>query len=147
MDIERNHERNDNFHPVLILSEDEEKIALMKAALKAYTDEYERLLLSMQRRLIAGKKNIDICCQESNEIELLLNALENKVIEAQLLAQDSETEALQTIKDNRMIKRKIIALKNDIEEQEKLLKRANETMQTVKMTALNKKIKVLNDVT
>lgn len=143
MDIER----NETFLPVLVLREDAEKIALMKAAINACAEECEHILLSLQRRIIAGKKKIDMCTKESNDIELELNALERKIIEAQLSAQESESEAVQTVKDNRNIKRKIISLKNDIEDQEKLLKRANETIEEVKNNAeTNKKVKILQNI-
>ncbi|KFM68136.1 hypothetical protein X975_05605, partial [Stegodyphus mimosarum] len=138
-------ERTDNFLPVLNLTEDVEKLALYYSALRAYTADHERVLLSVQRRLKAGKKQIDLCSRESKAIELKLNAVELKITETVLLNQESETETLQTVKENRSIKRKIIALKNDIEQQEKILKRANETMNAVRKNCIrsSKKLKVL----
>ncbi|XP_035224269.1 peroxisomal targeting signal 1 receptor-like [Stegodyphus dumicola] len=84
-------ERTDNFLPVLNLTEDVEKLALYYSALRAYTADHERVLLSIQRRLKAGRKQIDLCSRESKAIELKLNAVELKITETVLLNQESET--------------------------------------------------------
>lgn len=137
-------ERTDNFYPVLTLTEDVEKIVLMKAALIAITDEHERSFLAVQNRLKAGKKQIELCTQESNSLELRINDVETKITESLLSNQVAEAEALSTVRENRTLKRKIIALKHDMEQQEKLLQRANETLSAVNSCIKNKKLKELS---
>ncbi|XP_054713030.1 uncharacterized protein LOC129222540 [Uloborus diversus] len=137
-------ERTDAFLPVINLAEDVEKIALMKAALRAMTEEHERSLMSIQGGLKAANRKLEFCTQECNAVHLQLNAVETKIAEAVMVNQESEAEALKTLKENRLIKRKIIALKSDIEQQEKILNRANETI--IAVNRRNKKIKVLPEV-
>ncbi|KAG8194813.1 hypothetical protein JTE90_017254 [Oedothorax gibbosus] len=114
-----------------ILTEDIEQIAIVKAALRSCTVEQERVLLSVQRRLQEGKNKIELCTKESNAIELELNAVEAQIAQALQLTQAAESEALKTVKENGAIKRKIIALKSDVEEQGRIIKRAKETMQVI----------------
>ncbi|GFY64307.1 uncharacterized protein TNIN_320751 [Trichonephila inaurata madagascariensis] len=115
----------------------------MKAVLRSFTVDKERAFLSMQRRLKEGQKKLDLCTQESNEIELKLNTVEMKLAETFMLTQEAESEALQTVKENGTIKRKIIALKNDLEVQARVIKRANETMQAISKDRKKKRRKVL----
>ncbi|GFS77787.1 uncharacterized protein NPIL_425091 [Nephila pilipes] len=127
-----------------ILTEDVKKIALMKGVLRSYTVDKERAFRSIQRRLKEGQRKLDRCTQESNEIELKLNTVEMKIAEAFMLTQEAESEALQTVKENGTIKRNIIALKNDLEIQERAIKRARETMQAISKDS-NKKRKLMPD--
>lgn len=137
-------ERTDNFLPVRNLTEEVKRIAIMKAALREFTDDHERSLLAVQKRLKAGKRQIDICTEEFNSLELRINAVESRITDSLLSNQAAESEALNTVRENRRIKRKIISLKHDMEQQEKLLNRANETMDAVRSNCVkNKKLKEL----
>lgn len=62
-------ERTDNFYPITTLTEDVEKIVLMKAALIAITDEHERNFLAVQ------VSNLKIFCYENCEQNKFLNML------------------------------------------------------------------------
>jgi len=134
------------FYPIITLTEDVEKIVLMKAALIAITDEHERSFLAVQNRLKAGKRQIEMCSQESNSLELRINAVETKITESLTSNRAAEAEALNTVRENRSLKRKIIALKHDMEQQEKLLQRASETLTAVNKCVKNKKLKELPTV-
>ena len=139
-------ERTDNFYPIITLTEDVEKIVLMKAALIAITDEHERSFLAVQNRLKAGKRQIEVCTQESNSLELRINAVETKITDSLLSNQAAEAEALNTVRENRSLKRKIIALKHDMEQQEKLLQTASQTLNAMNNCVKNKKLKELHTV-
>lgn len=139
-------ERTESFLPVVNVQDEVEKIRMMKAALGAYLGDHEQILRSVQKRLKDGERQIDLCTRESTAIELGLNIVESKITESLLSIQDQEAETLQTAKENRNIKRKIIALKNDIEQQEKVLRRADETMNAVRKNLANsKKLKITPD--
>ncbi|GIY22267.1 uncharacterized protein CDAR_374811 [Caerostris darwini] len=102
-----------------IITEDVRKIALCKAFLQTLSIEQERSLYSFQRRIKEGSRTIELMTRESNDIELKLNTVEMKIAEALMVTEEAESEALQTVKENGTIKRKIIALKNDLAEQDK----------------------------
>ncbi|GBN12993.1 hypothetical protein AVEN_160849-1 [Araneus ventricosus] len=149
MDIKRPHA---TFMPTFlpnysILTEDVKHIAYWKALLRSYTVDRERALLSFQRRLKESQRKIDICTQESHDIELQLNTVEMKIAEAFQLTQEAEAEALQTVKENGTIKRKIKDLKHDLNQQGRIIKKANEAMQAISKSCVrsNKKRKVDSD--
>ncbi|GIY42694.1 uncharacterized protein CEXT_518241 [Caerostris extrusa] len=122
-----------------IITEDIRKIALCKAFLQTLSIEQERSLYSFQRRIKEGSRTIELMTRESNDIELKLNTVEMKIAEAVMVTEEAESEALQTVKENGTIKRKIIALKNDLAEQDKVIKRANETINAITRNAIRRR--------